>query len=305
MSRVQPFGAGSVYKVFTAAAAIEQGMSIHDVIDVPASYTSRVYRNGTAPYTVSNADGVTPGPRTLQMALATSPNTAFVALSERAGLDNVVDMAARLGLRRGMNGVNTSGQILKSDGSNGPSQAEAIKNGNRGAFTLGYTPTSVLELSNVGATIMSGGMYCPPTPIEEVKDRLGNPVPLKEAKCERAVSPEVAAALAQGMSKDDTDGTSRMAAQEAGWTRPMIGKTGTTQAHQSAAFLAATPQMSGAVLTYSDGRIPQGICDGGGNEPPRLCGKNGGNIYGGKVPARTWFAAMNRIHEGLPVAPLP
>ncbi|SEG97149.1 Membrane carboxypeptidase (penicillin-binding protein) [Saccharopolyspora kobensis] len=305
VSRVQPFGAGSVYKVFTAAAAIEQGMSIHDVIDVPASYTSRVYRNGNAPYTVSNADGVTPGPRTLQMALATSPNTAFVALSERAGLDNVVDMAARLGLRRGMNGVNTSGQILKSDGSNGPSQAEAIKNGNRGAFTLGYTPTSVLELSNVGATIMSGGMYCPPTPIEEIKDRLGNPVPLKEAKCERAVSPEVAAALAQGMSKDDTDGTSRMAAQEAGWTRPMIGKTGTTQAHQSAAFLAATPQMSGAVLTYSDGRIPQGICDGGGNEPPRLCGKNGGNIYGGKVPARTWFAAMNRIHEGLPVAPLP
>lgn len=305
VSRVQPFGAGSVYKVFTAASAIEQGMSVYDTIDVPPSYTSRVYKNGTAPYTVSNADGVQPGPRTLQMALATSPNTAFVALSERAGLNNVVDMASRLGLRVGMNGVNSSGLPLKADGSNGPSQADVIKKGNRGAFTLGYTPTSVLELSNVGATIMSGGVYCPPTPIEEIKDRHGNPLQLNEAACEQAVSPQVAAALAQGMSKDDTDGTSRQAAQSVGWNRPMIGKTGTTQAHQSAAFLAATPQMSGAVLTYADGSTPQGICDGGGDAPPYLCGKNGGNIYGGKVPARTWFAAMTKVHEGLPPAPLP
>ncbi|MBB5155263.1 transglycosylase domain-containing protein [Saccharopolyspora phatthalungensis] len=305
VSRVQPFGAGSIYKVFTAGAAIEQGMSIFETLDVPPSYTSRVYKNGSAPYTVNNAEGVQPGPRTLQMALATSPNTAFVALQERVGLNNVVDMASRLGLRIGMNRVNTSGQTLKSDGSNGLSQADAIKKGNRGAFTLGYSPTSVLELSNVAATIMSGGVYCPPTPIEEVKDRHGNPLPLNDAPCEQAISPQVAAALAQGMSKDDTDGTSRTAAQAAGWTRPMIGKTGTTQEHKSAAFLAATPQMAGAVLTYADGSSPEGICDSGGDAPPFLCGKSGGNIYGGKVPARTWFAAMTKIHEGLPVAPLP
>ncbi|MCI2416667.1 penicillin-binding protein [Saccharopolyspora sp. K220] len=305
VSRVQPFGAGSIYKVFTAATAIEQGMSIFDTLDVPPSYTSRVYKNGTAPYTVGNADGVQPGPRTLQMALATSPNTAFVALQERVGLNNVVDMASRMGLRIGMNGVNASGQSLKSDGSNGPSQADAIKKGNRGAFTLGYTPTSVLELSNVAATIMSDGVYCPPTPIEEVTDRHGNPVPLNDAPCEQVISPQVAATLAQGLSKDDTDGTSRAAAQAVGWNRPMIGKTGTTQEHKSAGFLAATPQMAGAVLTYADGSSPEGICDGGGDAPPFLCGKNGGNIYGGKVPARTWYDAMTKIHEGLPVAPLP
>ncbi|MGP4020467.1 transglycosylase domain-containing protein [Saccharopolyspora sp. 5N708] len=305
VSRVQPFGAGSIYKVFTAGVAIEQGMSIFDTIDVPPSYTSRVYKNGSAPYTVGNADGVQPGPRTLQMALATSPNTAFVALQERVGLNNVVDMASRMGLRTGMNRVNSSGQTLKPDGSNGPSQADAIKKGNRGAFTLGYTPTSVLELSNVAATIMSDGVYCPPTPIEEVTDRHGNPVPLNEVPCEQVISPQVAATLAQGLSKDDTDGTSRAAAQAVGWNRPMIGKTGTTQEHKSAGFLAATPQMAGAVLTYADGNSPEGICDGGGDAPPFLCGKSGGNIYGGKVPARTWFDAMTKIHEGLPVAPLP
>ncbi|MEV0085296.1 transglycosylase domain-containing protein [Saccharopolyspora sp. NPDC050642] len=304
VSRVQPFGAGSIYKVFVAGAAIEQGMSIYDTVDVPPSYTSRVYKNGTAPYTVSNADGVQPGPRTLQMALATSPNTSFVALQEKVGLNNSVDMATRLGLRNGMTGVNASGQTLKEDGSNGPSQADTIKRGNRGAFTLGYTPTSVLELSNVAATIMSDGVYCPPTPIEEIKDRHGNPVQLNEPGCEQVVPPAVAHALAQGMSKDDTDGTSRQAAQAVGWNRPMIGKTGTTQMHQSAGFMAATPQMAGAVLTYAYGKKPQGICDSNSDSPPYLCG-SGGNIYGGKVPARTWFAAMTKVHEGLPPAALP
>ncbi|GAA3355156.1 transglycosylase domain-containing protein [Saccharopolyspora gregorii] len=303
VSRVQPFGAGSIYKVFTAATALEQGMTIADNVPVPATYTSRVYKNGTNPYTVGNAEGVRPGDRTLQMALATSPNTGFVALQEKVGLNNVVDMASRLGLRQGMNGVNSAGSTLKKDGSNGPSQAEAVKKNKRGAFTLGYTPTSVLELSNVAATIMSGGTYCPPTPLEEIQDRNGNDVPIKEAACEQAISPEVAGQLAQGMSKDDTEGTSKAAATAAGWTRPMIGKTGTTQESKSAAFLAATPQMAGAVLTYADGSRPRGICDAGGDAPPFLC--SDGNIFGGKVPARTWFDAMNRIHQDLPVAPLP
>lgn len=304
VSKVQPFGAGSIYKVFTAASAMEQGMSPHDVIDVPPTYTSSVYKNGTAPYTVGNAEGVQPGPQTLQMALAKSPNTAFVALQERAGLNNVVDMASRLGLRHGMNDVNSSGRPLKEDGSNGPSQAEAIKEGNRGAFTLGYTPTSVLELSNVAATIMSDGVFCPPTPIEEVKDRDGNIIPLNEKPCDQAVAPHVAHALVEGLSKDHTEGTSQQAASNAGWTRPMIGKTGTTQQHKSAAFMAATPQMAGAVLTYADGNRPEGICDSGGDEPPFLCGTDGGNIYGGKVPARTWFDTMNVVHQGLPTLPL-
>lgn len=304
VSKVQPFGAGSIYKVFTAATAIEQGMSIGDILDVPPSYTSRVYKNGNAPYTVGNADGVQPGPRTLQAALATSPNTAFVALQEKVGLNNVVDMATRLGLKQGMTGVNADGQPLAGDGSNGQAQADVIKKGKRGAFTLGYTPTSVLELSNVAATIMSGGVYCPPTPVEEIQDRHGNPVRINEQPCEQAVSEQVAGELAQGLSMDDQPGgTSHTAAQAVGWNRPMIGKTGTTQEHKSAGFLAATPQLAGAALTYSDGARPRQICDGGGDAPPFLCGN--GNIYGGKVPARTWYDAMVKILDGQPALPLP
>ncbi|GAB3281879.1 penicillin-binding protein [Parasphingorhabdus pacifica] len=302
-SGVAKFGAGSIYKVFTAAAALEKGMGIHNTIQAPAHYTSQVYSNGTNPYTVGNADGVRSGPRTLQEALATSPNTAFVALQERAGLAETVDMASRLGLRQTLLESNMDGNPLTPNESNGPSQAQFIKDRNIGAFTLGFSPTSPLELANASATLLSGGKWCPPTPIDRITDRDGNPISITEDPCEQAVDEGLANAMAVGMSDDNkSGGTAFAASNAANWNRPVAGKTGTTEAHMSAGFMGATPQFAGAVLTFSDGTSPQGICDG---TPPRLCGVNGGNIYGGKVPARTWFDAMKPIHEGLPVAPLP
>jgi membrane peptidoglycan carboxypeptidase len=131
-------------------------------------------------------------------------------------------------------------------------------------------------------------------------DRDGNPVAVPEAPCEQAVPEGLANSLAVGLSKDDQPGgTAFAAAQNAGWTRPMLGKTGTTQNNRSAGFVGATPQYSGAVLTWPDGSRPSPICD---TDPPRLC--NNGNIFGGKVPARTWFQAMIPLHQGLPVLPL-
>jgi len=300
-SDIVKFGAGSIYKIFTTAAAMEQkNFGINHTVAVPETYTSPIYKNGTKPYTVRNS-GSYGGSMTIQQALAHSPNTPFIWLEEQAGLDNVVDMAYRLGLRESMQGVNLSGQRLKADGSNGPSAADAVKRGKMGSFTLGVGATSVLELANVSATLMSGGVWCQPTPIEEVLDRHGKPVRIEEPPCEQAVSPELANSLVQGLSRDHVEGTAKSAAQSIGWTRPMMGKTGTTQDHKSAGFVGATPQYAGAVLTFSDAPSPRPICKG---NPPRLC--NGGDgIFGGSIPAPTWFYAMQQIHEGLPVAELP
>ncbi|MFC6088701.1 transglycosylase domain-containing protein [Saccharothrix lopnurensis] len=303
-AEVTKFGAGSIYKVFTAASALERGVTgIDRQVDVPKTYTSSVYKDGNKGYTVKN-DGEYGGKMTLTDALAKSPNTAFIILEERAGLNNVVDMAHRLGLRESMQGVNEEGIPLKADGSNGPSQGDVYKRDNSGSFTLGAGPTSVLELANVSATIMSGGKWCPPTPVEKIVDRNGQPVQLDEVPCEQAIEPGVANALATGMSADTKGGgTAAQAAGNAGWTRPMIGKTGTTEHHMSVAFMGATPQYAGAVMTYADGSTPQAICPG---SPPYLCGRvNSGGVYGGQVAAPTWFNAMNVIHQGKPVEPLP
>ena len=311
------FGAGSIYKIFTSAAYLEKGGGINNIIDVPASYTSNVFSgggskcppggvDGTKKYCVSNT-GNPPSRMTLQTALATSPNTGFVILEERVGMAPIVDMASRLGLRTTM--ASSMGGVDPDPAASVPeyrfSQSDFFKpmgnNAGKASFTLGPGPVSTLELANVGATLMSGGVWCPPTPLLEVRDRNGKKIEVNEAPCEQAVAEPLANTLVTGLSKDDTDGTSRAAAQASKWARPMMGKTGTTQEYKSAGFLGATPQYAAAVLTFNDSPKPQGICD---TDPPRLCG-TGGNIYGGKVPARTWFQTMTPLLEGQPALPLP
>lgn len=301
-AEVLPFGPGSVNKVFTAAAALEKGVvGIDKEISVPKVYYSRVYPNGGQPWKVENA-GPYSEKMSLTQALATSPNTGFVMLQEQAGLDKTVDMAYRLGMRETLQGVNRSGEPLNADKSNGPSQGDWTKQNNAGSYTLGPGATSVLELANVAATIVSGGTWCPPTPVEKVLDRHGKEMPLKEKPCDQAVNPDLANSLAQALSHDTTgNGTAAQAASGSGWNRPAIGKTGTTEEHKSVAFMAATPQYAGAVMTYADGNKPQVICA----NPIRFCPGSKNGVYGGQVAAPTWFNAMKKIHEGLPVVPLP
>jgi membrane peptidoglycan carboxypeptidase len=317
------FGAGSIYKVFTAAAALEAGMGIFNTIETPHHHVSNLFTGGnekTCPrtpnpqdgnnrwYCVSNSGnpGGYPPSMTLQDALAKSPNTGFVKLEEQLGsTDPVVNMASRLGLRDTM-ASNMNGNTPKPGE---PTQAQNFKSGpgnpGKPTFTLGPSPTSTLELANVAATIMSGGMWCPPTPIVQVLDRHGQAIDLtgKEQPCEQAVPEGLANTLAIGMSKDDLPGgTAANAARSIGWDRPMIGKTGTTQDHKSAGFIGATPQYAAAVLTYNDGRSPRPIND---TDPPSLSRTPTGNIFGGKVPARTWFATMKPLLGNAPKLGLP
>ncbi|HEX6340139.1 transglycosylase domain-containing protein [Umezawaea sp.] len=308
------FGAGSVYKIFTAAAAMEKGLGIENTISTPSRHVSAVFKGGAAGcpatgepntrwYCLENNTDRYPQQMTLQTALATSPNTGFVILEEQVGLDNVVDMASRLGMRRTMAttiaGYEPNPTAEQKDLR--VSQAEFYKANGNASFTLGPAPVSTLELANVAATLMSGGTWCPPSPVREVVDRNGEPVEVTRAPCEQVVAEPLANALAVGLSKDDQgSGTSAVAAQQVGWDKPMLGKTGTTEDYKSAAFVGATADYAGAVQTFNDGPEPRGICVTG---TPRLCAE--GDIYGGTVPARTWFSTMVKVHAELPPKPMP
>ncbi len=285
-------GAGSVYKIFTSATALEKGLGINYQLSVPPSgYASPIYTDGGGrPLPVANA-GSYPERLTLTDALAQSPNTAFIKLEEFTGVPDVVDMAVRLGMRS----LATTPFVDPNSGrATDRSIAEVTKAQKLASFTLGVSPTSVLELSNVGATLASAGMWCPPSPIESITDVAGNPVPVTEAPCVQAVEPGLADALFNALSKDDITGTAAGAAREVGWNRPMGGKTGTTQQHKSAAFIGIVPQMSGAVITFDNSSSPRPLCDGAGS--PFAC--RSGNIFGGKTPAETWFGTMTPLLDG-------
>jgi len=281
-------GAGSVFKIFTAGAALEQGMGLDTMLNVPTR--SVVYGMGAGgaancppgAYCVENA-GTYPAQLSMRDALAQSPNTAFIELIQKVGVKPTTDMAVRLGLRSYKEKGTFDGER---------SVEQAAQDENMGSFTLGPTAVNALELSNVAATLASDGRWCEPNPVVSVKDKHGQEVYIDRPECEQAVSPDIAAALAQGMSEDAKSGTAKRAAQAAGWSTPVAAKTGTTESHQSSAFLGFTRGVAGAPYIFNDGTQTAPLCTG----PVRQCAE--GTLFGGNEAADTWF----RMASGVPGA---
>ncbi|MDN4521469.1 transglycosylase/D,D-transpeptidase PonA2 [Mycolicibacterium austroafricanum] len=302
----QPFslvgnGAGSVFKIFTTAAAMEMGMGINAQLDSPSRFEAKGLGSGgargcpPATWCVQNA-GNYRGTMNVTDALATSPNTAFAKLIAQVGVQRTVDMAVKLGLRS----YALPGTARDYDPESNESLADFVKRQNLGSFTLGPIEVNALELSNVAATLASGGMWCPPNPIAEVRDRYGEPVSVTTETCEQVVPEGLANTLAVAMSKDDTGaGTAAGAAGSTGWNLPMSGKTGTTESNRSSAFLGFTNHYAAASYIYDDSTAPTELC----SFPLRQCGS--GNLFGGNEPARTWFTAMNPIATAFGDVTLP
>ena len=282
-------GAGSIFKIFTAAAAIQKGAGLDTMLNVPKRFEARGMGSGGADncpantYCVENA-GTYPSQLTLQDALAKSPNTPFVQMIEQVGVSDVVDLSVKLGLRSYTEEGSFDGES---------SIADYMKDNNLGSYTLGPTAVNPLELSNVAATIASGGMWCEPNPIASVHDREGNEVYIDRPECERAVERETAEALAVGMSKDTTIGTASGAANMYGWSQPIAAKTGTTESNQSSSFMGFNNNFAAVNYIYNDGTSTSPLC----SAPVRQCGS--GNLFGGNEPAQSWFQMANNSPEAL------
>ncbi|MGW0159929.1 transglycosylase/D,D-transpeptidase PonA2 [Mycobacterium sp. NPDC003323] len=300
----QPFslagnGAGSVFKIFTVAAAMEMGMGINSELPVPPAFQAKGLGSSSTPgcppatWCVRNAGGYR-GSMNVTDALATSPNTAFAKLISQVGVPRAVDMSVRLGLRS----YALPGTARDYDPESNESLADFVKRQNIGSFTLGPIEVNGLELSNVAATIASGGVWCPPNPIDKVFDRHGEEVAVTVETCEQVVPEGLANTLANALSKDDTGaGTAAAAAGSVGWNLPMSGKTGTTESNRSSAFLGFTSEFAAANYIYDDSTQPSELC----SFPLRQCGY--GNLFGGNEPARTWFTAMKPLTPDTVVLP--
>ena len=304
--RPQPFslvgdGAGSVFKIFTTAAALDLGMGINATLEVPGRFQAKGMGSGGAKncpkdtWCVLNA-GNYRGSMSVTDALASSPNTAFAKLIQQVGVSRTVDMAIKLGLRS----YADPGTARDYNPDSNESLADFVKRQNIGSFTLGPIEVNALELSNVAATLASGGTWCPPSPIEKIVDRHGNDVPFSTESCEQVVPEGLANTLANAMSKDALGGgTAAGSAGAAGWDLPVSGKTGTTEAHRSAGFLGFTNHYAAANYIYDDSPSPTDLC----SSPLRHCRE--GDLFGGNEPARTWFTAMKPIATAFGEVKLP
>jgi membrane peptidoglycan carboxypeptidase len=105
--------------------------------------------------------------------------------------------------------------------------------------------------------------------------------------------------LSNALGRDVINGTAAPAANSVGWSLPMAGKTGTTEAHRSSGFLGYTTRYAAVNYIYDDSPNPTDLC----SYPLRRCGT--GDLFGGKEPAETWFAAMSPIAEDFGEVSMP
>ena len=214
--------AGSTFKVFALAAALEAGIPLTSMWngDSPQEFDDL-----GKPYVVGNYGNEGWGQVDLLFATKHSINTVYVPLGQKAGLEKVVDAARRAGIPESVAMMPT------------PSVA------------LGPASPHVIDVANAYATFAAQGIKSKPYLVTSVIG--SNKGVLYEGKpqTEEVFSKEVMADLTYAL-KSVVNGGTGAAALALG--RPAAGKTGTSQSNASAWFSGYTPQLAAAVSFFRD-----------------------------------------------------
>ncbi|MGH9256439.1 MAG: penicillin-binding protein 1A [Vicinamibacterales bacterium] len=219
--------AGSVFKPFVYAAALERGYT-------PAAFIRGLSAPIMTPEGVWVPDDHAPGGRTtMRSALRTSSNRAVVSMLQEIGIPAVIQTAGRLGVKS-VPGV--------------PSLA------------LGSGEVTLLAMTAAYAAFANAGMRPEPQLIRRVETTEGKVLLSAQPRAERAVS-EATAFLITTMLSDVLNSGTGWRARRFGFTRPAAGKTGTTNECRDAWFIGYTPHLAAGVWVGYD--HPRTIAAGG------------------------------------------
>jgi len=273
------FQAGSTFKVFVAAAALEKGIPFSYPIQSP-------YRKEIGPVQTCDGPDNTPwdptnesssenGTYTLQTGIADSVNTYFAQLEQKVGVCRPAQIARALGVRTADD-----------------KPLAQVK-----SFTLGTNLVSPLSMAEAYATFAARGMHCNAIAISGVVDSAGKNLPVPQADCKQAIEQNVADGMNQLLQGVMKFGTGTRAALN----RPSAGKTGTTDSRYNVWFIGYVPQLATAVWA-------------GNPSPPRggyplvnrrIGGRYYGNVCGGCLPGPIWRQTMNDALAGTQVKLFP
>ncbi|HEX5198416.1 transglycosylase domain-containing protein [Paractinoplanes rhizophilus] len=238
------YQAGSVFKMFTMVAALEKGYPLSYTINAPKQYKSGYIINPSNPSACSgthfwcpgNAGEGEAGVYNMWTGFGKSVNTFFVPLEERVGAENVVAVAKRFGVQF---------RVKEDADLASPGRANQW-----GAFTLGVSASTPLDMANAYATLAGDGMYCEPTPIEQIATQDNEKLDIGKSHCIRATSKDVARAAldAARCPVGDSAQLGQCHGATAPQTRgvvghPVFGKTGTTDHDKTAALIAGTTSL--------------------------------------------------------------
>ncbi|MGH2711679.1 MAG: transglycosylase domain-containing protein [Actinomycetota bacterium] len=236
--------AGSAFKPFVLAAALENGITPYDVYSAPGSIT--IQGDGGSPWNVSNFGGSSYGSLSVRSATVSSVNTVFAQLIEEVGPEAVVDIAREMGIRTDLPSVLS--------------------------LALGTAEVTPLDMASSFATFASGGIYRKPTGVRWITDSRGQVVERMDAGGRRAISESVSSQVTDILLDVVAGGTGTGAAIPG---VAVAGKTGTTQNHADAWFCGYTADVATCVwMGYARGQVPMtnvhGIPITGGSLPAAI-----------------------------------
>ncbi|MDM4720415.1 transglycosylase domain-containing protein [Micromonospora sp. WMMA1363] len=266
------YQAGSTFKMFPLLAALDAGMPLNTTFNAPHRYRSEVY-NGWAP---SNASGAMSGTQTMWSGFGKSVNTYFVWLEEQVGADKAVRLAEQLGLR------------WRTDVDR--EHAAPAKAKTWGAFTLGVSDATPLEMANAYGAVAAEGRYCEAIPVQGIYNRDGTPAmyrttagierEIAKPRCRQVVSADAARAATDAARCPTGDTPAKGSC--GGWStadsvrgtvgRPVAGKTGTTDSTRSAWFVAFTPELAAASFISDPDNPFNAVGDGQSQIPIQAVG---------------------------------
>ena len=196
-ARRQP---GSAFKPFVYAAAFDHGFSPASLMDdYPVSYS--IPQNGRmVEWRPENFDHQFRGPVTLRRALEESINVPTVRLLEAVGVEPVISLAHRMGLRSELR--------------------------REYALALGVSEVSLLELTSAYGVLADGGIRVPPTGLRRVTGPNEDILEASEVAGERVLPEEVAFLVTSVLEGAVERGTAKRA-RIPGYT--VAAKTGTSQ----------------------------------------------------------------------------
>jgi 1A family penicillin-binding protein len=219
--------AGSAFKPFVYAAAIESGYSPATLVtglDDPVMTQQGAW---------IPADGhSSASAMTVRTALRTSSNRAAVQVLKAVGIPTAVSYAGRLGL-----------------------EAPSVP-----SMVLGSGEVSLLSMTAAYGAFANGGWLRTPIFIRRVEDPHGTVIYTGASETRRAVSEHTAFLMANMLADVVNSGTGYRTRQ-AGFTAPAAGKTGTTNDYRDAWFIGFTPTLvTGVWVGFDD---PKTIVAGG------------------------------------------
>lgn len=254
---------GSTMKTFVMASLYEQGYIPED--STSSGGCTFKFPGDRETYTYQGRGG------TITTMTQSSSNCGYMKLGQLAGIEEVAELANRVGVKSSLYDTDTDGNPTAPPNN----------------LPLGTKEVSPLEMASAYATFANDGVYNEPYLIDRIEDREGRVLYSHVAAPKQVLDRQAARLVTKTLAANVTGGTGRNAQIDGG--QVAAGKTGTTDDSSDVWFVGYTPRLATAIWIGAVGSNVSLASN------PELRGATGG-----KFPATTWGRYYSLLYGGLP-----